>query len=522
MSPAEPKTSSQTTMRSAKLECVMDSQWAAVLQPLLEKHSPEEWAQKLPGWQELKRSTVRQVLRGEIPNILEGHSEGQQTLPVYLKLFRAVRLSDRARDLLSGSRSMREFRNLQEAQARGLPCVQALAAGSVRGSLGSRSFLLTLGQAGQALARGPLEPELASKVGGLLRQAHDLGLHAQDLHPGNLLLGDDGRCYLLDLTSAALADALDQQQRARALAFFCQDLDGMVQDPAAAPLLQAYGASNELKHKALQAGQVLRQHALASFGRRALRACRHTRLERGHRQPRWFWHQPAAELWDQARRCQQQLPDLPAEKQGRRGAVFLHEDLAVKQRNAAAARRLFVASYLLQFTGVASPQPVGLQTFNGQGCVFWRRLPWPNLEAELATGMAAKDMLACAGNLGQAVGRLHGFGLRNRDLKFENLCRDPQSNRILMLDLDGIKRRSLHDMRGRAADLGRLLAAFQNAGELVGNGTPSGNKLMLTFLRRYIESCKNLCLPTTLPHLLKLTVANASTWASAHRNTPAS
>ena len=82
--------------------------------------SPEDWT----AWTEIKRSTVRTIFTGEIVG-----PDGTK-VSVHLKLFRAVRLSDRARDAVSGSRSAREFNNLRAALERGLPCVQPLAAGN--------------------------------------------------------------------------------------------------------------------------------------------------------------------------------------------------------------------------------------------------------------------------------------------------------------------------------------------------------------------------------------------------------
>src|SRR5690606_8791531 len=51
----------------------------------------------------------------------------------------------------------------------------------------------------------------------------------------------------------------------------------------------------------------------------------------------------------------------------------------------------------------------------------------------------------------------------NRDLKLENLVRDPASGAVTIVDLDGVRRNAPLDRRGTAADLGRLYAAWHDA-----------------------------------------------------------
>ena len=398
----------------------------------------------------VKKSTVRTVLRGKLAD----------DLCVHAKLYRAVRITDRARDALTGSRGVGEFHRLREARARGLPCVEPLAAGSVDGSLGARSFLLTrTAPDAHPLGRGPQDPAIAPAVGRLLRAVHDAGVLALDLHPGNLLRGPDDALQLCDLTSVTLTEPLDAKQRAQGLAFFCQDLDGGVLDPNATSLLEAYGAGPELIADAARAGHRLRARALVAFGRRATRSCAQTLIASDPDSTRWFLNRAAAPLHAATRAfvTDERPPPL---KSGRRGAVWLSGDLAVKQRDAAVARRLFQASYLLMFAGVPTAEPVGLHLRHGTGLVFVRRIAGPTLEEELSTGIDRPALRAAARALGKAVGRLHGHGLRSRDMKLENLMRDPARGVVAMVDLDGVCRKSVHDGRKQAADLGRLLASF--------------------------------------------------------------
>lgn len=296
---------------------------------------------------------------------------------------------------------------------------------------------------------------------------------------------------LVDLTNVVLAERLGSKDRGRALAFFCLDLDAGVEDPAARPLLEAYGVEPAILDAAHQSNRRLRHRALSSFGRRAFRPCKTTTVERPKRCPRVYLHTDARALWDQARLVIDSLADLDPIKSGRRGAVYLQDELAIKVRSAAAARRLFESAYWLHFAGVPTPMPVALQTFRSIGTIAVQRLAWPNLLEELPT-LSSQETLVAARSLGESVGRLHSFGLRNRDLKFENLVRDPKSGTVYMVDLDGVKRRLPTDSRGRASDLGRLLAAFWQADQ------PGGEAVIREFLRCYVRTCRRLLYP--VPH----------------------
>jgi tRNA A-37 threonylcarbamoyl transferase component Bud32 len=474
------------------------------LQRLLAHGDPAEW----PGAEEIKSSRVRRVLRVRVPR-----ADGS-ALDVHVKSYRPVRLRDRAREPLRGARSVPELACLLEARARGIPCIEGLAAGVYEAASGARAFLVTRSAPGQTLPRGPLAPEQARRAGALLRLAHERGLRARDLHPGNVLERPDGTLVLLDFGSAACGAPLEIEERARVLAFFCLDLPGNVLDPAAAPLLAAYGLAPEWQRFAARHGLRLRRRALASFGRRAFRACRHTAVTKAPRAPRWYLHRPA-EAWHAAARALVAAPP-PAHKSGRRGSVHLGESLVLKQREAAAARRLFRASYWLGYARVRHPLPVALCTHKKRGWFVAERLPWPDLAAELRAGLAPRALAIAARQLGAAVGRLHAHGLRNRDLKLDNLVRDPCTGEVAMVDLDGVHRKGTTDRRGQAADLGRLLASFRAL------GAPSASTAVRAFWRGYTRARKCLLRPPETSALRRLIEARASAWANAHAKTAAS
>lgn len=480
------------------LQGVVAAPVTAILEPWLRGGDPAQ----APGLHEVKSSRVRRVLAGTL-------STDAGELSVHVKLYRAVRLSDHARDALGGSRGVREFQQLAAARARGLPAIEPLAAGSYRGSFGARSFLVTRTVAGTPLPRGPLSFDLAARAGALLRRAHDAGLRARDLHPGNLLDGDDGTLWLLDLHSASFAQPLEEDERARALAFFCLDLDGNVLDGAAQPLVEAYGTSEACLQRAAQHGRRLRHRALEAFGHRATRACRHTAAVREGKVT-WFFSTDQRAHHHAAREAVESPP--PAAKSGRRGRVHLTDELVIKERSAAAARHLFRAGYWLRYAGVPTAPLVALRLEGGRGNVVTARLHAPTLRDE-AAALSPAHAVRTAGALGDAVGRLHAHGLRNRDLKLDNLVRDPRTGQIAMVDLEGVRRRLPLERRGQARDLGRLLAAWRAAGE------PGGRPAQRAFLRRYLAARAGLLLPIPANerrHLLRRAEARAGEWAAAH------
>jgi len=479
---------------------------AAAFAELL-RHDVAKWAEH--GFVVVKTRTVRLVLRGPLAGI-----------PVHVKVFRPDRFADRARDLLRMDRGRVEHDNLQRSRQLGLPTVEPLGHGFATVDGARRSCVVTRTIAGSPLPLAAASTGELAAAGALLRTVHERGMAPNDLHPGNLLLGSDGSLHLLDLTSVHHRGAPSLRERARALAFFCHELDGGALDPRARALLAAYlvtGAPLGPTWRAELAAATRRWRAgaLPAFGRRSERDCRHTlTTPRRRATPQWFWHLPdeaagASVDRDAFEALAQNLPT--PDKTGRRGSVWLLPELAAKERPAAAARRLWRASYWLLFARVACPRPVALRLHAGRGLVFAERLSHPSLAAELAAGALTPTQLVLAASaLGTSVGRLHAHGLGNRDLKLENLVRTDRGQ-VAMVDLDGVRRRPTLDCRGRGADLGRLLAAFQAAGE------PGGPATIARFVRGYLRAHRSLLQTSPWRRLRRLARQRAGEWAEAHR-----
>jgi tRNA A-37 threonylcarbamoyl transferase component Bud32 len=451
-----------------------------------------------------KQRTVRSVFRGELGGV-----------PVFVKVFRADTLIDRVRDLVRADRGRAECRHLAAAAGLGLPVVEPLAHGFAVEGDHLRSFVVTRAAPGAPFDFGA-DAGAQRRTGVLLRRLHDLGVLVADLHPGNVLIDDVGAPRLLDLTSVRHGEPASAPDRARGLARFCNVLDGGALDPAAAALFAGYLAAGALPAtfpgEVAAAARRLRASSLHAFGRRAFRDCAHTETTpRRRATPRWVWHLPTADATVRAA-CAAfaDAPGAPT-KSGRRGAVWLHGDLAVKERDAGAARKLWRASYWLAYAGVDAPPPVALRLHAGRGLVCVRRVGAGSLADELAAAPPSPAAaVADAARLGRSVGRLHAHGLGNRDLKFSNLVRDPASGALAMVDLDGVRRRAATETRGRGADLGRLLAAFDAAGR------PGGERAVRAFLRGYARAHRDLLQATPLRRLLRRAMARAGEWRAAH------
>lgn len=463
------------------------------------------WSQL--GLTEQKHRTVRRVFSGRLGEV-----------DVYVKVFRADTIAAKARHALRRRhKGEREALNLQAARDARLPAVQPLAFGLAREGHELCSFLVTR-SAEAAPFTLPCDDRVAAAAGSLIRRIHDAGMQPGDLHAGNLLVTSDGDPLLCDLTSLHRVGALSIRARATALAFFCGPVDGGPLDPVARALLAGYTAAGSLTaafpRELARATRRLRATSLRSFGRRSTRSCKHTEAEpRRRATPRWFWFIGEGRADEQLRaEVDAFTPAAHApRREGRRGGVWLCDAFAVKEREGGKARKLWLAHYWLLFARVTTPTPLALQLHAGRGQVFVQRIEGPDLAAELRDGAISEaDVSEAARALGRAVGRLHGHGLRNRDLKLDNLVRVPGSDEVAMVDLDGVTLHSAEDTRGCGRDLGRLLAAWQDAGE------PGGPLTARRFLFAYVRARRRLLQAPPIPRILKHAERRAKEWRRDH------
>lgn len=469
------------------------------------QHDVAEWPGH--GFEQIKLRTVRRVFRGQLG-----------ATAVHIKVFRADTIAAKAKNALRTSKGERETSHLNRARDLGLPCVEPLGHGFALDDGHLNSFVVTRSVASQDF-EFPAAPQVASAVGALLRKVHDKGIEPRDLHPGNMLITDTGEPLLCDLTSLRHVGELSVRKRAAGLALFCNPIDGGPLDPLTRDFRRGYegGGSkmpDNFESELSRATRQLRAVAMKSFGRRSTRSCKHTDAESRRRATPWFfWH-----LTDDGENvalkaaCRDFTGEgLETRRSGRRGSVWLTDTMAIKDRDAGKARKLWLANYWLMFAGVPLATPVALCLLGGRGKVFVRRLPNDDLRTELANDKLDGATIAqCARTLGNSIGRMHGNGLRNRDLKFDNLVRDPQNNTLAMVDLDGISLHAAEETRGCGRDLGRLLAAFRLA------DCPGGDHTIRRFVRAYLRTRRRMLQAPPMQRILKRAESRAGEWAATH------
>ncbi len=477
---------------------------ADALGALLE-HDVGAWQRR--GLEEQKRRSVRRVFKGALDDVA-----------VYVKVFRADTIAAKARDALRRRhKGAREAQHLLQARDLGLPAVEPLAFGLAREGESLCSFLVTRGVDAAPLEL-PCGAGRAGDVGRLLRRVHDCGLLPGDLHPGNVLVGGGDGPTLCDLTSMQRTGEVSMRRRAEGLAFFCNPIDGGPLDPALRALLRGYLAAGPMPEgftaELARAARRLRVTALRSFGRRSSRPCRHTEVApRRRATPRWTWHLGGGGTDPTTRAALEAfVPEqLEPRRSGRRGGVWLAEGFAVKEREAGRAQKLWLAHYWLLFAQVPTATPMALCVHAGRGRVFTRRIDGPDLAAEVASRALDDEAVArCARALGRAVGRLHAHGLRNRDLKFDNLVRVPGTHEVAMVDLDGVTLHGTSDTRGCGRDLGRLLAAWQNA------SAPGGAQTPRRFVYAYVRTRRRLLQQPPMNRILTAAERRAGEWRASH------
>jgi lipopolysaccharide kinase (Kdo/WaaP) family protein len=154
----------------------------------------------------LKQSLARTVL-------LE---EGQDGVRRIVKRFRSTGPWARWRDR---SRARREFDVLRELHARGASVPEPFDLRRAGEAWEVAMEWLPATESLESLFRAPFEREsLAAPLGRLLARMHAEGLDHSDLHPGNVLVGEDGRVWAIDFHVARLRGRLAARVLVRDLA----------------------------------------------------------------------------------------------------------------------------------------------------------------------------------------------------------------------------------------------------------------------------------------------------------------
>lgn len=108
------------------------------------------------------------------------------------------------------SRAMQEYRLLDWMRSQGLAVPRPCAARfrPVAGGLFYQADLVTQMLPGtvtlaDALAAGPLDTTIWSRIGAAIAQMHGLGVYHSDLNCRNILLDQDGKVWLIDFDKSA-------------------------------------------------------------------------------------------------------------------------------------------------------------------------------------------------------------------------------------------------------------------------------------------------------------------------------
>lgn len=117
------------------------------------------------------------------------------------------------------TRALREYRLLEQLWARGLPVPEPVAAGFQRRGPFYTADLLTRFLPGcrtlaQRLAARELDRGLAERIGAMLAEFHRHGVEHRDLNAHNVLVGENGRTWLLDFDRGRIRSVAPGWQRA--------------------------------------------------------------------------------------------------------------------------------------------------------------------------------------------------------------------------------------------------------------------------------------------------------------------
>ena len=196
---------------------------------------PEKFLRKHPPQKVLKVSPVRTA------SIIAGPRRR-----LFLKRYKIRGLAEQLKYLAVPSKARKEWQMARQALRKGIPTPMPLAMAERRtGRFLQDAFLIT-----QAIVpSSPLielvpdgkQKALLSRAARLIREAHEAGFFHQDLHAGNILVGEkDNKLYLIDLHRSRFVRRLSKHKRLWNLAQFFYSLKGSLSTEDKETLLQQY------------------------------------------------------------------------------------------------------------------------------------------------------------------------------------------------------------------------------------------------------------------------------------------
>lgn len=438
---------------------------------------PKEPGSWIAAERELLRSLPgRRVFRAEAGGI-----------GVVVKEYRPAGLLDRWR-----SRAGREADRALAAARRGVPVVEPVATARLgdgrewlvlREVDGARTLKELLLEGG--LAGGPRH-DLARGTGALWARLHGAGIRHTDPHAGNILVRPDGSLLFADAGALRPGHYLREEERVKDLAAFALFFVTRASRTDLLLFWGSYGRGASLTPEALERFRGMVERGLpAAFQRLARRRAR-AELRRGIPfsmegfAGRVFPGIDAARMGAIAAFAHAPRADASVLKRSASGWTFCAGDAHVAKLylpkrihrpwfdlfRGSRAARAHRAAHALRHRGLATPRVAAVLEHGRpptRSLLVMERVDGARPLDDALASLPAGEGKALAARLGRRLRRMHDWGLRQRDLKKDNLLVATGGGEIVFVDLDGVsERRSALPWALRARDLGNLAASLRD------------------------------------------------------------
>jgi len=360
------------------------------------KEDVESWLREPGQGETVKDSRVRSVHRWK---------------GLYVKRFKYPGFFQKIRGRFS-DRAAHEYRILEEMRRRGLEVPEPVA----WARNGDSTYLFTREIPNAAVLRSvPLTRPLLRSLAAFVRRIHEAGLRDDDLHVGNVLVAD-GKLHLIDLHQSKIVGRLNDEERARSLAFLILSFYAVVPETDVLRFIRAYGADPV---RVARAFQEVREEYYSSRQARCWKNSSGFQVAGD-----LILRRPYGE--EAARKALSSPPVRVVKDIPNRRLVLAEGGVFVKE----GARQAWVNAYGLEVRGIPTPR---LHAVLGDRVVGeWIDGALPLWEHFRANGVS-RDFL---GRLARLVRRMHRRGVYHRDLKANNIL--VRGNDLFIIDLDRV------------------------------------------------------------------------------------
>lgn len=330
---------------------------------------------------------------------------------LFVKRFKYPGFFQKLRGRLS-DRAAHEYRILEELRRRGLEVPEPVA----WARNGDSTYLFTREIPNAAVLRSiPLTRPLLRSLAEFVRRIHDAGLRDDDLHVGNVLVAD-GKLHLVDLHQAKFVGRLDDEARARSLAFVILSFYTVVRETDVLRFVRAYGADPE---RVARAFQDVREDYYQGRQARCWKSSTNFEVTGDLILRRPFTAEAARKLLSSP--PMKVVKELP----GRR--LWLADAKTFVKEG---ARSAWANAFGLEIRGIPTPRLHAVQGSRVLGDWIEGALPlWEHFKAN----GVSRELL---GRLARVVRRMHVRGIYHRDLKANNVL--VRGEELFIIDLDRV------------------------------------------------------------------------------------